>query len=65
VNDTADGPAGLMVLHLWTETGDRMRVRVTRTLDLSSDQSTTSYASSKPEVLEAVESWLDSLVTPR
>jgi hypothetical protein len=65
VNNSAAGPAGLMVLHLWTETGDRMRVRITSTIDLTSDQTTTSYAASTPEVLQAVESWLDSIVTPR
>lgn len=54
-----------MVLHLWTETGERMRVRITRTDDLTSDQTTTTYAASTPEVLQAVKSWLDSLVTPR
>lgn len=54
-----------MVLHLWTETGDRMRVRITRTADLRSDQAATSYAASKEETLELVGEWLDSLVTPR
>lgn len=54
-----------MVPHLWTETGERMRVRITRTDDLTSDQTTTTYAASTPEVLQAVKSWLDSLVTPR
>lgn len=54
-----------MVLHLWVETGDRMRVRITRTIDLASDQPTTTYASTKAEVLEQVAGWLDALVTPR
>lgn len=65
MNNSAAGPAGLMVLHLWTETDDRMRVRITQTVDLTSDQTITSYAASTPEVLQAVKSWLDSLVTPR
>jgi hypothetical protein len=54
-----------MDLHLWTETGDRMRVRITRTTDLPSGHMSTSYAATVSEVLEAVQSWLDSLVTPR
>lgn len=60
VNDTAPGPAGLLVLHLWTETDDRMRVRITRTADLTAGHPSTSYASTKAEVLEAVAGWLDS-----
>ena len=54
-----------MVLHLWTETGGRMRVRVTRTIDVRTGTSTTSYAATRREVLEQVGDWLDSLVTPR
>lgn len=60
VNDTARGPAGLLVLHLWTETDARMRVRITRTADLTAGHPTTSYASTKAEVLEAVAGWLDA-----
>lgn len=54
-----------MVIRLWTETGDRMRVRITRTEDLRSDQTTTTYAATKSETLQIVQDWLDSLVTPR
>lgn len=55
-----------MVLQLWTETSDRMLVRVTQTVDLSRrDATTTWYASSKAEVLGLTERWLDALVTPR
>lgn len=54
-----------MVLHLWTEPGDRIRVRITRTTDVRTGTSTTSYAASRAEVLEQVDDWLDSLVTPR
>jgi hypothetical protein len=65
VSETDEGPAGLMVLHLWTEAGGRMRVRATRTADVTSEQSVTSYASTTAEVLELVEGWLDTLVTRR
>ena len=51
-----------MVLNLWTETGDRVRVRITRTVDLTAGETSTSYASTKAEVLETVDGWLDSLV---
>ena len=55
-----------MVLQLWTETGDRMLVRVTQTVDVSRcDATTTSYASTKAEVLRLTERWLDALVTHR
>ncbi len=54
-----------MVLQLWTETGGRVRVRVTRTVDVSSHETTTSYASTTAEVLELTERWLDVLVTHR
>ena len=54
-----------MVLHLWTESGDRMRVRITRTFDVRTGASTTSYAATRAEVLEQVGDWLDSVVTPR
>jgi hypothetical protein len=65
VSESDDGPAGVLVLHLWTETGDRMRVRVTRTTDVASEESTTSYASTPAEVLALVERWLEALVTRR
>ena len=65
MNDTAGDSAGLMVLHLWLETGDRLRVRITRTVDLRADDTMTSYAASKGEVLDVVGTWLDSFVTPR
>lgn len=54
-----------MVLHVWTEPGERMRVRITRTVDLGSGESVTTYASTRAQLVEAVEEWLDSLVTPR
>lgn len=54
-----------MIIRLWTETGDRMRVRITCTTELASDRPVTAYASTRTEVLERVEDWLDALVTPR
>lgn len=54
-----------MVLHLWIEPGERMRIRITRTVDLGSEESVTTYASTTAQVVELVEDWLDCLVTPR
>lgn len=54
-----------MVLHLWMESGERLRVRVTQTVDVHSDATTTSYAATRDEVLDLVGAWLDSFVTPR
>jgi hypothetical protein len=54
-----------MILRLWVEPGERMRVRVTRTVDLGAEEPSTTYASTKTEVVDLVEDWLDSLVTPR
>lgn len=65
MSNAAGGPAGLMVLHLWTEPGERMRVRITRTVDLGSEEAVTTYASTTAQVVELVEDWLDCLVTPR
>lgn len=65
MNDASGGAAGLMIIRLWTETGDRMRVRITCTTELASDRPVTAYASTRTEVLERVEDWLDALVTPR
>lgn len=54
-----------MVLRLWTEPGDRLRVRITRTADVHSDVGSTTYAATRGEVLEQVGDWLDGFVTPR
>ncbi len=54
-----------MVLHLWTEPGGLMRVRITGTTDVRTGASTTSYAATRDEVLEQVGDWVDSVVTPR
>lgn len=54
-----------MVLHLWIEAGERMRVRITRTVDPGAEDPVTTYASTKAQVVEVVEDWLDSVVTPR
>lgn len=65
MNNAAGGPAGLMVLHLWVEPGGRMRVRITRTVDLSTEESVTTYASTTAQVVAQVEDWLECLVTSR
>lgn len=54
-----------MILRLWTEPGERMRVRITRVVDLGSEESVTTYSSTRDQVVEVVEDWLDSLVTSR
>jgi hypothetical protein len=54
-----------MVLHLWTEPGERMRVRITSTVDVGSEEVLTTYATTTDQVVEQVEDWLRSLVTPR
>lgn len=63
MNDAAEHPDGLMVLALWVEAGDRLRVRTTRT-DVASDRSVTVYCSTSDEVLRVVETWLEASVTP-
>jgi hypothetical protein len=50
-----------MVLHVWIEPAERMRVRITRTVDLGSGESVTTYASTRAQAVEALEAWLDSL----
>lgn len=50
-----------MILHVWMESGSRMRVRLTSTVDLESGPTTTSYAASTPEVLRHVQAWLDAV----
>jgi hypothetical protein len=64
VNEAADGAAGLMVLRLWTEHGQRLRVRITESTQLDGNDSVTSYAATPAEVVAAVENWLNSFVTP-
>lgn len=53
--------AGLLILRLWAEPGDGIRVRVTSTTDLSQAQPTVTYASTPAEVLLLVSAWLDKL----
>jgi hypothetical protein len=65
VNDVAEPAHGLMVLSLWVEHGGQLRVRVVNTPDVRSHERRTAYCSSKDEVLDAVETWLDAFVTSR
>lgn len=64
MEETLSRPAGLMVLRVWTEPGDRMRVRVTQTTDLGRPLGASDYVTSRAEVLRLVGEWFDSLVTP-
>lgn len=52
-----------MILHAWTEVGGRMRVRITETTDVRSGSRTVAYAASPAEVVAAVKTWLESVVT--
>ena len=51
-----------MVLRLWIEPGGGIRVRATRTTDIESGYSTTTYATAYAEVLALVQAWLDEAV---
>ena len=53
-----------MVLRLWIEPGAGLRVRITRTTDVESNASSTSYASTRAEVLGLVQDWLDEMASP-
>jgi hypothetical protein len=55
------GTDGVLVLRLWIEPDQRMRVRITRATDLGPTERTT-YAASKAEVLLVVDEWLDEFV---
>ena len=50
-----------MVLRMWTEPGGGTRVRITRTSDVESGQSTTTLASDRREVVALVQAWLDEV----
>jgi len=63
--DISEDPDGLMVLALWFEPTRGPRVRITRSTRPRQEQPETSYASTKTEVLLAVEIWFDGFVTPR
>lgn len=54
-----------MVLRAWIEPGERMRLRITRTVGLGSGESATAYASTRAQLVEAIEEWLDSVGAPR
>jgi hypothetical protein len=64
VNDAGEEGVALMVLRLWTEPGDRLRVRITASTELDAGTVTT-YAATPAEVLARVQDWLDLFVTPR
>jgi hypothetical protein len=65
VDDAARSAAGVLILRLWVEVDDRLRVRITASTDLASAEPVTSYAASPAEVLARVQEWLDAFVTPR
>jgi hypothetical protein len=50
---------GVMILRAWTEEpSDAIRVRITHTLDVSSDEQQSRVAASAEEVVDAVRRWL-------
>lgn len=55
------GPAGLIVVGLWIEPGDRVCMRVTSSTTLRQGAVSTVVVTSRAEVLALVESWLDAL----
>lgn len=57
----ADG-APLLVLVLWWEQDGAWRVRITRSVRPGEPRRT--YATTRAEVLRAVEEWFDAAVTP-
>lgn len=65
MNDAAGAAAGVLILRLWIEPDDRLRVRITASTALDSAEPVTSYAASSAEVLDRVRQWLDAFVTPR
>jgi hypothetical protein len=65
VNDRGHPSVGLIVVRAWTERGDRLRFRITRTVDVSSGVTSVSYVASKAEVLNEVRAWLESFVATR
>lgn len=63
MNDGAE-PHGLMVIHLWVESGERLRARITRTGVEESSPRTESYAASQADIVRVVEDWVGTFVTP-
>ena len=54
----------MMVLRLWIEPGAGLRVRITRTTDIESSESSTAYASTGAEVMALVQMWLGEMTSP-
>jgi hypothetical protein len=50
-----------MVLHVWFEQDERMRVRITRTLNVRSGRTETAYARNTAETLRIIEQSLAEL----
>jgi hypothetical protein len=65
MSDPVVDGAALMVLRLWTESGGRLRVRITASPGLDAAGMVTTYAATPAEVLARVQDWLDLFVTPR
>lgn len=64
MSDEAEDQHGLMVIHLWIESGERLRARITRTGVEESSPRIESYAASQSDIVRAVEDWVGTFVTP-
>jgi hypothetical protein len=62
--DAVEGRDGLMVLVLWIEPSGRVVLRISSSTNARLQRPDRSYASTKTQVLQAVERWLDAFVTP-
>lgn len=65
MSEAAGAAAGVLILRLWVEPDDRLRVRITSSTALDSSEPVTTYAASPAEALARVQEWLDAFVTPR
>ncbi|WP_329000252.1 hypothetical protein OHA18_38190 [Kribbella sp. NBC_00709] len=57
-------PGGLIVIRLWREAGDEVRIRMTSSTDLRPESVRTRVVTSRDEVLRLVEGWLDEVLGP-
>jgi hypothetical protein len=65
MHDPVQDGTALMVLRVWTDADDRLRVRITASPGLDAAGTVTTYAATPAEVLARVRDWLDLVVTSR
>jgi hypothetical protein len=58
---------GVLVIRAWIETNgeQRLRARITQTIDLEQREQSSTVAATADEVSAAVSQWLETLVGPR